>query len=272
MKINHESIKEQLYTTIFGTDTRAGKGFDIVLIVAILISVLALMAESISALGTRFGSYFRVLEWVLTICFTLEYVTRIYCSPEPGRYIRSFYGIVDLVAIMPSYISLIIPGANYLLAIRLLRFLRIFRVLKLVRYLREANTLLRSIALARRKILVFFFSVLVLAVILGTIMYVIEGPNTGFSSIPKSIYWTIVTITTVGYGDITPQTVPGQIFASFIMLLGYSIIAVPTGILTAELAHEMQRERRLRQCRDCGTQGHDRDARYCKACGEDLPA
>lgn len=271
MKIDHDALREKLFTTIFGTDTPAGKRFDIVLIVAILLSVVALMAESVNAISAAYGGYFRVLEWVLTFCFTLEYATRIYCSPEPGRYVRSFYGVVDLVAILPTYISLIVPGANYLLAIRLLRFLRIFRVLKLVRYLREANTLLRSISLARRKISVFFFSVLVLAVILGTVMYVIEGPSGGFSSIPKSIYWTIVTITTVGYGDITPQTVPGQVLASFIMLLGYSIIAVPTGILTAELAQEMQRERSDRQCKDCGTQGHDRDARYCKACGEDLP-
>lgn len=270
MKINHDALREKLFITIFGTDTPAGKRFDIALIVAIVISVLALMAESVNAISTAYGGYFRALEWALTICFTLEYATRIYCSPRPWRYISSFYGVVDLVAILPTYMSLFLPGANYLLAIRLLRFLRIFRVLKLVRYLREANTLLRSIAMSRRKISVFFFSVLVLAVILGTVMYVIEGPTHGFSSIPKSIYWTIVTITTVGYGDITPQTVPGQVLASFIMLLGYSIIAVPTGILTAELAQEMQRERSDRQCEGCGLKGHDKDARHCKACGEVL--
>jgi len=270
MGINNKALRARLYTIIFGTDTPAGKRFDIVLIAAILISVIALMAESVNALGTNYGAFFRLLEWVLTILFTLEYFTRIYCSPYPARYARSFYGIVDLLAIFPTYLSLIIPGANYLLAIRLLRFLRIFRVLKLVRYLREANTLLRSIALARRKISVFFFSVLVLAVILGTVMYVIEGSANGFSSIPRSIYWTIVTITTVGYGDITPQTVPGQVVASFIMLLGYSIIAVPTGILTAELMQEMQRERVQRSCAGCGIAGHERDARFCKVCGTSL--
>jgi len=268
MNIDQSQLKETLNRVIFGTDTPAGKNFDILLIITILISVVALMAESIEPLKASYGSSLRALEWILTIAFTLEYIARIYCSRHPTQYIKSFYGLVDLLAILPTYLSLLFPSASYLLSIRLLRFLRIFRVLKLMRYLREANTLLRSIALARRKISVFFFSVLVLAVILGTIMYVIEGPNNGFNNIPKSIYWTIVTITTVGYGDITPATAPGQILASFIMLLGYSIIAVPTGILTAELAQEMQRERSRRTCEACGATGHDRDASFCKICGE----
>jgi len=268
--MQHKEIRDTLYSVIFGTDTPAGKRFDVALIIAICVSVLALMAESIEDIADHYYLYIRGLEWVLTILFTLEYAARIYCSPNPWRYIKSFYGIVDLLSILPSYLSLFIPGVNYLLVVRILRFLRIFRVLKLARYLSEANTLGRSMIGARRKILVFFLSVLVLATVFGALMFVVEGPANGFTSIPKSVYWTIVTITTVGYGDITPQTGLGQFVAALAMLLGYSILAVPTGIFTAELAQEIQRERMNIMCPNCSAVGHDADAEYCKRCGSEL--
>lgn len=263
-------LKEKLYTVIFGTDTPAGKRFDIALIVAIVLSVLTLMAESMGGLTENYYLYIRTLEWILTVLFTAEYMLRIYCSPNPRHYITSFYGVIDLVSILPTYLSLLVPGVNFLLVIRIMRFLRIFRILKLVRYLTEANTLVRSMLHAKRKVLVFFLSVLVLATIFGALMYMVEGPENGFSSIPKSIYWTIVTITTVGYGDITPQTPLGQSIAALAMLLGYSILAVPTGIFTAELAHEMSRERMNIVCPNCSAAGHDQDAHYCKNCGSKL--
>ncbi|VUD68247.1 Cyclic nucleotide-gated potassium channel [Thalassocella blandensis] len=265
-----QALKEKLHLIIFGTDTPAGKNFDIFLIVAIILSVVLLMAESMETVVREYYLAFRVLEWIFTLMFTLEYAVRIWCSPKPWQYIRSFYGIVDLLSILPSYISLLVPGANYLLIVRLLRFLRVFRVLKLVRYLSEANTLIRSMMMARRKISVFFLVVLVLATIFGSVMYVVEGPANGFSSIPKSIYWTIVTITTVGYGDIAPQTPLGQLIAAFAMLIGYSIIAVPTGIFTAELAQEIQRNRNSIECIQCHKIGHDSDADHCKYCGSSL--
>ena len=270
--MDQQAIKLKLNEVIFGTETPAGKAFDVVLIIAILTSVLVLMLESIQAIGADYRIYLRVAEWGFTLAFTLEYMLRLYSSPQTLRYAGSFYGLIDLISILPSYVSLVLPGTNILLIIRLLRVLRIFRVLKLIRYLGEANLLLRSIMLARRKIFVFFSGVLVLATIFGSLMYVVEGPANGFSSIPKSIYWTIVTITTVGYGDITPQTVVGQIVASMVMLTGYSIIAVPTGILTAELAQEMQREKQSRRCATCGVSGHDADALYCRLCGARLQA
>lgn len=262
--------KYYLNTVIFGTDTPAGKRFDIALIVMILVSVVLLMVESLQSFSLEHYVFLRYFEWAFTLIFTIEYAVRIYCTPKPINYMKSFYGVVDLLSILPSYLSLVFPGANYLLIIRLLRVLRVFRVLKLARYLSEANILIRSMLMAKRKIFVFFISVVILATIFGSLMYVVEGPENGFSSIPKSIYWTIVTITTVGYGDIVPQTAIGQIIASIAMLTGYSIIAVPTGILTAELAQEMQRERGRRQCVSCECAGHDSDAQFCKYCGHDL--
>lgn len=268
--MSNAKLKETLYSVIFGTETPAGKWFDVFLIVAILLSVLALMAESIIGHSEGYYQVIRAVEWVFTILFTIEYAARIYCSPNPRSYITSFYGVIDLLSIIPTYLSLLVPGANVLLAVRIMRFLRIFRVLKLVRYLTEANMLLRSMYQARRKISVFFLSVLVLVTIFGALMYVVEGPENGFSSIPKSIYWTIVTITTVGYGDITPQTWLGQCIAALAMLLGYSILAVPTGIFTAELAQEIQRERMNVRCPNCAKAGHDNDAHFCRECGSHL--
>ena len=206
------AIKHKLYTIIFGHDTPAGKRFDLILIYTIIISVLVVILDSLTT-ATRFDFYLKCLEWAFTIFFTVEYVLRIYCSPNRWRYVFSFYGLVDLLSIIPTYLSLFITDASYLLIVRLLRVLRVFRILKLVRYLSEANILARSLLMSRRKILVFFSVVLVLATIFGSLMFIVEGPEHGFTSIPRSIYWTIVTITTVGYGDITPHTILGQIIA-----------------------------------------------------------
>lgn len=264
------SVKERLNEIIFGTETPAGKLFDMVLITAILLSVVAVMLDSVIWFTNLYHRELLWIEWFFTLLFTAEYLTRIYCARNSWQYMRSFYGIVDLIAILPTYLALMFAGANYLMIIRLLRVLRIFRILKLARYLSEANVLIRSMLASRRKIFVFFCTVLVLSTVFGSLMFVVEGPEHGFTSIPKSIYWTIVTITTVGYGDITPQTPLGQVVASMAMLTGYSIIAVPTGILTAELATEMQRERVGRRCHDCTKSGHDRDAQHCKYCGAEL--
>ncbi len=270
-KSDGNSLKQTLYTIIFGHDTPAGKLFDLVLIYTILFSVVVVVLDSVSILSDNYKLYFKIVEWMLTVFFTIEYCTRIYCSPNRWRYIFSYYGIVDLLSILPTYLGLFVTNVSYLLIIRLLRVLRIFRILKLVRYLNEANVLARSLVMSRRKILVFFSVVLVLATIFGSLMFVVEGPENGFSSIPKSVYWTIVTITTVGYGDITPQTVLGQIIASMVMLTGYSIIAVPTGIFTAEIAMEMQRQRQIKTCTHCERSGHEQDADYCRFCSAELP-
>lgn len=261
------TLKSQLYQIIFGTKTTAGKRFDLVLICFILVSVLALMLDSIETISRSYGETIRVIEWIFTLVFTLEYAVRIYCSPKPWRYITSFYGVIDLLSVLPTYFTLLVSGTNFLLFIRLIRVLRVFRVLKLVRYLSEANILMRAIFQSRRKVLVFFFCVLVLATVFGSLMYAVEGPRSGFTSIPKGIYWTVVTITTVGYGDITPQTAIGQVIAALAMLTGYSIIAVPTGIFTAELAQEIQRDKLRYTCASCLKAGHDADALHCKHCG-----
>lgn len=265
-----QTLKSTLYHIIFGTETRFGKLFDIVLIYAILLSVLAVMLDTVESLSSNYPQIFFTLEWFFTIVFTIEYLLRLYCSPNRLKYVFSFYGIVDLVSIIPSYLALFITGAQYLLIIRLIRVLRIFRVLKLVKYLSDADTLVRSMMLARRKILIFFFSVLVLCTLFGCLMYVVEGGDHGFTSIPESIYWAIVTVTTVGYGDITPHTTIGQIISSLAMLMGYSIIAIPTGIITAELANEMQRKKVVSHCPNCGKSGHDMDAIHCKWCGANM--
>lgn len=252
---------------IFGTETPAGRAFDLLLLVLILASVMLVMLDTVAHVSEDNQRLFGRLELGFTLLFTIEYALRLYSSHNPKGYAKSFYGVVDLLSILPTYLALLFPGMQYLLVIRLLRVLRIFRILKLVRYLGEANVLLRSMVASRRKILVFFVSVSVLITIFGSLMYLIEGPENGFTSIPKSIYWAVVTITTVGYGDITPQTVPGQMLAMLVMLTGYSILAVPTGILTAELAQEIRRDRDKRHCHSCGRTGHDADARYCTHCG-----
>lgn len=265
-----QQLRSELFRIIFGTDTPAGKRFDLILIYAILISIFAVILDTVDTLSARFTVGFLFIEWLFTGLFTLEYILRIYCSPNRRKYLFSFYGIVDLISIVPSYLGLIVVGAQYLLIVRLVRVLRIFRVLKLVRYLSEADVLIRALYQSRRKISVFFLVVVVLSTLFGCLMYVVEGPNNGFSSIPKSIYWTIVTITTVGYGDITPHTVLGQVVSTLAMLTGYSIIAIPTGIITAELANEMKRDKSIYPCSNCVKAGHDLDAVFCKWCGASL--
>lgn len=264
-------LKARIAEVIFGFSTPAGKNFDLVLIALILLSVLVMMLESINGFALKWAHSLNIAEWVFTGIFTVEYATRVYVAPNRWAYMKSFYGLVDLLSILPSYLGLFFGDLNYLLMIRLLRVMRIFRILKLSRYLQEANILLRSMRMARRKILVFFSSVLVLTTIFGSLMYVVEGPDNGFSSIPKSIYWAIVSITTVGYGDITPQTPLGQILAAFVMLTGYSIIAIPTGIFTAELVQQASRVRMNIQCNNCLKSNHEQDAEYCRACGTALP-
>ena len=264
------ALKSKLYKIIFESDTPAGKGFDLLLIVSILASVIVVFFDSVQHYNIRYGEILYFLEWVFTILFTLEYLLRIYCISRPAKYIGSFFGIIDLLSILPTFISIFIPTSRYLSVIRILRVLRIFRILKLMLYIGEANLLVQAIAASKRKIIVFLFSVLVLACIFGSIMYLIEGEAHGFTSIPRSIYWAIVTITTVGYGDISPQTELGQALAAIIMILGYATIAIPTGIISSEFATIAQQNKTGVICRNCGESGHDNDAKFCKDCGAEI--
>jgi voltage-gated potassium channel len=260
--------RTRLYVIIFGHSTPAGKAFDVALIISITLSVLAVMLDSVASLKDDYGPQLFTVEWVFTLLFTVEYALRLICSPRPAAYARSFFGLVDLASVLPTYLSLFFPGTQYFLVIRVLRVLRVFRVLKLAEYIGEADVLLVAIRNSRRKLAIFIATVVVLAVILGAAMYVVEGRTHGFSSIPQSIYWTIVTITTVGYGDIAPETPLGQTLASVIMLLGYAIVAVPTGIVTMELTRG--RGPAPLECAGCQMTGHDADARFCKGCGRPL--
>ena len=266
--------RRDLFIIIFESDTRAGRTFDLALLVVILTSLLAVMLDSVSDITQRAGLFFLLLEWVCTALFTVEYIARLVCVERPLRYARSFFGVVDLLAVMPAYLAFFFPGLQALINVRVLRLLRVFRILKLTAYIHEYSTLARALRASGRKILIFITTVALIVVLLGTIMYVVEGPEHGFSSIPISIYWAITTITTVGFGDITPQTDIGRGIASFMMLLGWGILAVPTGIVTAEMASE-----RLglhpgamteRQCPACGSAGHRPTARFCQDCGAAL--
>lgn len=259
-----------LYEVIFEHDTPAGKWFDVILILSIALSVIAVMLDSVGSIRKEYGKLLYAIEWGFTILFTVEYVLRIVSIRRPIKYAISFFGIIDLLSIVPTYLNLLLPGSRYLLVLRVLRMLRVFRVLKLVRYVGEANLLLRALAASRRKITVFLFTVLTMVVIFGSLMYLIEGEVNGFTSIPRSIYWAVVTLTTVGYGDISPKTGVGQVLASIIMILGYGIIAVPTGIVTVELSRVKTDRYLIRTCAKCGAEGHDDDAVYCNACGEKL--
>lgn len=261
--------RNTLYTIIFEADTPAGKFFDEVLILTILFSVIVVMLDSVSSITVLHGGLFHSLEWVFTILFTVEYLLRMSCVGRPIRYTTSFFGIIDLLAILPTYLSLFLPGSQYLLVIRSLRLLRVFRVLKLAYYIGEADLLMRALRASRRKITLFLFTVLNLVVILGSLMYVIEGAESGFTSIPRSIYWAIITLTTVGYGDIVPQTNLGQALASLVMITGYSIIAVPTGIVTSEITYASKHSKG-KVCQNCSFEGHDIDAKFCKRCGARL--
>ncbi len=263
------TLRKRIFVIIFGTSTPAGKTFDVLLLWMIILSVSAVILESVSTLRESYHEIFISVEWFFTIVFSLEYILRIYSSPHPWKYISSFYGVIDLLAILPTYLGLITDQATFLLTIRALRLLRMFRVLKLGRYIKEAAVLVRALKGSIHKIILFFGVVLTMVLILGSVLYLVEGEENGFTSIPQSIYWAIVTITTVGYGDIAPVTVLGKILASIAMLTGYSIIAVPTGIITVEMgkaAKASQTEKQL-SCSNCGHKQHDNDARYCKICG-----
>jgi voltage-gated potassium channel len=262
--------RRELYTVIFEAGTPAGKWFDILLIVSILASVAVVMLDSVQSVRLAHGGALYVLEWVFTLLFTAEYLLRLACSPRPGRYAGSFFGVVDLMSILPTYLSVLFPASKFFAVIRLIRVLRIFRVLKLVQYVGEAKLLTRALWASRRKITVFLFAVLILVALSGSLMYVIEGEENGFTSIPHSVYWAIVTLTTVGYGDISPKTGLGQMVAALVMILGFSIIAVPTGIITAEMTQEHLRRRSGRRCFSCGLRHHEEDAAFCRACGSAL--
>lgn len=253
---------------VFGTDTRAGRLFDIVLLWAILLSVLEVMLESVTEIREQYRTLLKVFEWIFTVLFTIEYFVRIHIAKKPLAYVLSFYGIVDLLSILPTYFGLFISGSTYFRTIRFLRLLRIFRILKLTRYLREGDVLMNALRESKAKITVFLFGVFVIAVLVGTIMYLIEGGESGFTSIPRSIYWAIVTVTTVGFGDITPSTVLGQILASFLMIVGYGIIAVPTGIVSAEYSSSKIKAQQFR-CKSCKAFVEKED-RFCKNCGKEL--
>lgn len=262
-------FQKKLHEIIFEADTRAGKWFDILLLIAILLSVATVMLESVESISIIYGEELRIIEWTFTILFTLEYIARLISIGKPLKYVFSFYGIIDLISIIPTYLGLFISGTHTLSIIRSIRLLRVFRILKLARFIKEADVLMKALKASRAKIVVFLFAVLSLTFILGTIMYLIETPESGFTSIPRSIYWAIVTLTTVGYGDIAPQTALGQTLASFVMIIGYAIIAIPTGIVGAELA-KTKTNSNTQSCSHCSLEGHDDDAKHCKYCGENL--
>lgn len=269
-KTKYAGWRVALHEVIFEADTPAGKAFDIVLLACILLSVLTVMLDSVPSINAGYGETLYIVEWSFTILFTVEYALRLVCVGRPSKYAASFFGVVDLTAILPTYLSILFPGSQYFLVIRVLRALRIFRILKFVQYVGEAHQLMEALRASRRKISIFLFTVLNLVTVLGSLMYLIEGEENGFTSIPRSIYWAIVTLTTVGYGDISPKTPLGMAVAAFIMILGYGIIAVPTGIVTAEMAAVRYRGVDTRACRECSTEGHDVDAAFCKECGARL--
>lgn len=273
-KIKSTEVIWPLYTIIFEADTKLGKLFDLILIVVILLSLAVIMADSVESLSNRYGKLFQVLEWTFTGLFTLEYIVRLICVRYRWRYVFSFYGIVDLLAILPTYAALLMPNLAFLIGVRTLRLLRVFRIFKLAAFVDEYVLLGRALRASARKILVFLSVVLTIVLVMGTVMYVVEGPAMGFSSIPAAVYWSITTLSTVGFGDITPQTGLGRFIASVMMLLGWGILAVPTGILTLELGlaqKAMSTPVTTRTCPECLTEGLSADANYCKKCGAKLP-
>ncbi|HEY6610465.1 MAG TPA: ion transporter [Pseudomonas sp.] len=267
-----QSWRERLYVIVFHADTPAGKRFDELLLLTILASLAVVMLDSVEPIRQQYGEQLKLLEWAFTALFAIEYLIRLYCSPKPLRYAFSFYGLIDLLAVLPGILALIYADAQYLIIVRVLRMLRVFRVLKLTQYLTQANFLLVALRGSRQKIIVFLLSVSTLVTVFGTLMYVIEGPGHGFTSIPTSIYWAVVTLTTVGFGDITPKTPLGQGLATLIMITGYSIIAVPTGIFTAELANAMRGSEGglQRHCPSCDKPKHEAGASFCSRCGNPL--
>ncbi|WP_299117274.1 ion transporter [uncultured Winogradskyella sp.] len=281
-EINKHNWRTKLHEIIYEADTPAGKLFDVILLIAILVSIILVMLESISSFDIKYHDFLNVSEWVITILFTIEYILRVVTVKKPLKYITSFYGIIDLLSTIPKYLSLIFLSGHHLVALRALRLLRVFRILKLARYLGASNNLVLALRASRAKISVFLFAVVILSIILGTIMYIVEGEENGFTNIPKSVYWCIVTLTTVGYGDIAPQTPLGQFIASIVMILGYGIIAVPTGIVSAEYAKasgdsDNLSDKKFEQletvalntqcCVNCLAEKHQDDAEFCHKCG-----
>ena len=262
-------LRARLHRIIFGVKTPAGKAFDVYLLWAILLSVLVVLLESVPSIREQYGLALRIAEWFFTILFTIEYVLRLWTVAHVRTYALSFFGIVDLIAILPTYLSAFVFGPQSFAAVRTIRLLRVFRVMKLVRHLREARGLMEALRASRPKIVVFLTGVLSIAILFGTLMYLVEGDDAGFTSIPTSIYWAVVTMTTVGYGDIAPRTALGQLLALTLMILGYAIIAVPTGILSAEIVRG-ERAFSSRPCPHCGRKGHESDARFCRGCGSPL--
>lgn len=267
------TLRDRLYQVVFESDTPAGRRFDIVLLCLILASVAVVVVESVPGFAARFGHIFLWLEWAFTALFTAEYALRLIVVRRRMAYATSLFGLVDLLSIMPTWLALIIPGAQSLLVIRGLRLLRVFRILRMAEYVREAQIITQALRASRRKIAVFMGAVLTAVTVIGALMYVVEGPAHGFDSIPRAMYWAVVTLSTVGYGDISPKTPLGQLLASVVMMLGYSVLAVPTGIMTVELAQAARGGARLGQaCPGCGREGHDADAAFCKHCGTSLDA
>lgn len=274
-KKTHKGWKNRLHEIIYEADTPMGKWFDILLFILIIVSVILVMLESVKEIDQEYHQLLFTLEWIITIFFTIEYIARVISIKKPFKYIFSFYGIIDFISTIPLYLSYIFVGSQVLLAVRALRLLRVFRILKLVQFLGEASSLTKALKASRAKIAVFIYAVLILSVIMGTIMYLIEDDSAGFTSIPRSIYWAIVTLTTVGYGDIAPQTSLGQLIATIVMILGYGIIAVPTGIVTAEFSKENKKEDKkvhtnTQACTSCSLEGHRDDASHCFNCGAEL--
>ncbi len=264
-----KSIKDRVFVIIFGADTPAGKLFDVILLWAILLSVFIVMLESVNDIKVSYGKELYLIEWFFTILFSIEYIARIYASPKPLKYIFSFFGIIDLLSILPSFLGLVLTGAHSLMIIRSIRLLRIFRVLKMARFIGEASSLMEALRASRTKITIFIGTLFLLTVVLGTIMYLIEGAENGFTSIPRSIYWAVVTLTTVGYGDISPHTTLGQFVASIVMVLGYGIIAVPTGIVSAEMNSQRNKMNKVKaaKCPKCNAADHREVATHCYNCG-----
>ncbi len=273
--MNHDSryerLREKTHEVIFEADTPWGKAFDVVLLIAILLSVIVVMLESVREVRIKYGEELFIAEWIFTALFTVEYIARLWSVNKPMKYALSFYGIVDLLSILPAYIALFVSGAQAFLVLRSIRLIRVFRVFKLVRFLGEASVLKEALRASKAKIIVFIGSIFIMVVLLGTLMYIIEGGENGFTSIPKSVYWAVVTLTTVGYGDIAPQTALGQGLATLIMILGYGIIAVPTGIVTSEMTRAKNPvHKNTRSCQHCGAEGHQDKAVYCYKCSEKL--
>lgn len=273
LKSKYDILRQKIYIVIYGSNTFAGRLFDLILLGVILLSVLLVMLESVEKLDAKYHTFLIVSEWIITVTFTIEYILRIICNRKPLNYIFSFYGIVDFISILPMYLSFFIPGSRMLSVIRALRLLRLFGILNLVHFTGQESQLKLAIKASRTKIIVFVYFVLIVSILLGAVMYVVEGKESGFTSIPVSIYWCIVTLTTVGYGDIAPVTTLGQIIASCIMIMGYGIIAVPTGIVTAEFAaakRNQLKDNKFRTCPSCTSIIYNEEARFCHHCGEKL--